>query len=129
MYYWFDEYEIKFPKEDRYMEQFIAFLDNRIAEGKREIEALAAAERRDDANFAKVKTNIYEVCRTVTGALGNRPGAGVKAVGAQLEKFRSIWGGALEKAKQHDDVHGVAVEEIKLKALEDVIAHFQEVKA
>lgn len=129
MYYWFDEYEIKFPKEDRYMEQFIAFLDNRIAEGKREIEALAAAERRDDANFAKVKNNIYEVCRTVTGALRNRPGAGVKAVGAQLEKFRSIWGGALEKAKQHDDVHGVAVEEIKLKALEDVIAHFQEVKA
>ena len=36
---------------------------------------------------------------------------------------------ALEKAKQHDDISGIAVEETKLAALEDVIAHFREVKA
>jgi hypothetical protein len=35
----------------------------------------------------------------------------------------------MEKAKQHDDVSGIAVEEIKLAALEDVIARFREVKA
>ena len=34
-----------------------------------------------------------------------------------------------EKAKQHGDVSGIAVEEIKLSALEDVIARFREVKA
>ena len=29
--------------------------------------------------------------------------------------------------KQHDDIHAVAVEETKLAALEDIIAHFPEV--
>ena len=55
------------------------------------------------------------------------PMAGVGAVGAQLERFRTIWGAALEKAKQHRDISAMAVEETKLAALEDVIARFQEV--
>ena len=109
------------------MEAFIAWLDGRIAEGRADIAALEADGRKDDANFAKVRTNIYEVCRTVTLALANRPGAGLSAVGAQLDRFRDTWGGALEKARQHDDVARAAVEETKLAALEDVAAHFREV--
>ena len=46
---------------------------------------------------------------------------------AQLDRFRTAWSAALEKAKQHDDINAVAVEETKLAALEDVIAHFPEV--
>ena len=109
------------------MESFISFLDERIKSGKEKIAALEAEGRKDDANFAKVSTNIYDVCRTVTQALANRPGAGVSAVRAQLDKFRAIWGGALEKAKQHGSVENIAIEETKLAALEDVIAHFPEV--
>ncbi len=111
------------------MKEFIAYLDSRIEEGRSEIAALTADGRIDDANFAKVRTNIYDVCRTVSRTLADRPGAGRDAVAAQLERFRATWGAALEKAKQHDDVSGIAVEEIKLAALEDVIARFREVKA
>ena len=111
------------------MKEFIAYLDSRIEEGRSEIAALTADGRIDDANFAKVRTNIYDVCRTVSQTLADRPGAGMKAVAVQLERFHTTWGAALEKAKQHDDVKSIAVEEIKLAALEDVIAHFQEVKA
>ena len=109
------------------MESFIRFLDVRIEAGKADITRLSAEDRRDDANFAKVRTNIYEICRTVTNALADRPGAGPDAVMAQFERFRSAWSAALEKAKAHDDVGAAAVEEIKLKALEDVINHFSEV--
>ena len=59
-------------------------------------------------------------------ALINRPGAGTGAIKAQLERFRTEWGAALEKAKQHDNVSGIAVEETKLAALEDIIVRFQE---
>ena len=110
------------------MEEFIAYLSGKIEEGKAETAALQADGRKDDANFAKVRTNIYDVCRTVSQALWNRPGAGTSAVRAQLERFRTEWGAALEKAKQHENVSGIAVEETKLAALEDVIAHFREVK-
>ena len=111
------------------MKEFISYLDNRIEEGRAEIAALTADGRTDDANFAKIRTNIYDVCRTVSRTLADRPGAGIDAIAAQLERFRATWGAALEKAKQHDDISGIAVEETKLAALEDVIAHFREVKA
>ena len=109
------------------MSTFIEYLDRMIGKGKQEIEELEADGRRDDAVFAKVRTNIYEVCRTVSGALLDRPGAGVKAISSQFARFKTAWGAALEKAKAHGDVNAIAVEETKLAALDDVIAHFSEV--
>ena len=109
------------------MQEFIAYLDRRAEEGRAEIEKLNAEGCRDDASLAKVRTNIYGVCATVSRALMNRPGAGTGAVRAQLERFRAEWGAALEKAKQHGDTGAAAVEEIKLDALEDALARFREV--
>ena len=109
------------------MKAFMAYLESKLSEGKEEIIALEADGRKDDANFAKVRTNIYDICRTISLALANRPGTGIVAIKAQLDRFRTVWGAALEKAKQHDDIHAVAVEETKLAALEDIIAHFPEV--
>ena len=108
------------------MDDFIAYLSERIEAGKAEIAALNADGRKDDANFAKVRTNIYEVCKTVTGALVNRPGFGAKAVAARFAGFRATWGADLEKAQAHDNARGIAVAEAQLTALDDVIAHFPE---
>ena len=109
------------------MNEFITYLSNKIEESKAETASLLADGRTDDANFAKVRTNIYDVCRTVSQALMNRPGAGLGAIRAQLERFHTEWSAALEKAKQHGNINGIAVEETKLAALDDIIAHFQEV--
>ena len=109
------------------MEEFITYLTGKIEEGKAETASLLVDGRKDDANFAKVRTNIYDVCRTVSQALVNRPGAGIGAIRSQLERFRTEWSAALEKAKQHDNINDIAVEETKLAALEDIIAHFREV--
>lgn len=108
------------------MQAFIRYLESKIEEGKAETARLMEEGRRDDANFMKAHTNIYDICRTVTLALSGRPGAGRGAVQAQLERFRTEWSAALEKAKQHDDADRAAVEETKLSALADVIAHFEE---
>ena len=109
------------------MKEFIIYLSGKIEECKAETASLLADGRTDDANFAKVRTNIYDVSRTVSQALINRPGAGAGAVKAQLERFRTEWSAALEKAKQHDNINGISVEETKLAALDDIIANFQEV--
>ena len=110
------------------MEEFITYLSGKIDESRAEAAALLADGCRDDANFAKVSANIYEVCKTVSQALINRPGAGIPGIRAQLERFRAEWGAVLEKAKQHDNINGIAVEETKLAALSNVIAHFPEVR-
>ena len=107
------------------MNEFIEYRSAKAEEGRAEIASLTAADRRDDADFAKVRTNIYEVCRTVTEALTKRPG-NAAAVKAQFTRFRTAWTAALEKAREHNDVRAVAVEEIKLAALDDVTAHFKE---
>ena len=109
------------------MKEFIAYLDRKIEEGRAETAGLQAEGRRDDAGFMKAHTNIYEVCRTFTLALADRPGAGIGALKAQTERFRTEWSAALERAKEHGDARGTAVEEAKLSALEDVIAHLREV--
>ncbi len=108
------------------MDAFIKYLTAKIESGKEEIAKLEADGRKDDADFEKVRTNIYEICRTVTGALTARPGAGAEAVNAQFGRFKTTWGDALEKAREHGDARNIVVEETKLKALEDVVAHFQE---
>ncbi len=109
------------------MKDFIGYLSQQIEAGKNDIARLEKEERQDDADFVKVRTNIYEVCKTVTNALIERPGAGVEAVSARFDGFKKSWGAALDKAREHGDARNIVVEETKLEALEDVIAHFAEV--
>ena len=108
------------------MQVFIEYLTRRIDDGKAEIAKMEEDGRFDDAVFAKVRVNIYDVCRTVTGALAGRPGAGLPAVKARFERFGTEWTGALEKARAHGDARNVVIGETKLEALADVIAHFPE---
>ena len=106
------------------MNDFIGYLTGRIEAGRKEIAALEREGRKDDADFVKVRVNIYDICKTVTNALISRPGAGEEAVKAQFARFRTEWGAALEKAKEHDDARNIVIGETKLEALEDVTTHF-----
>ena len=108
------------------METFIEYLTEQIEAGKAEITRLEKAGCRDDADFAKVRTNIYEVCKTVTNALIRRPGAGPEAVKAQFERFEAAWSEALGNAQKHGDTRNIVIGETKLQALADVVTHFTE---
>ncbi|MBO6014473.1 MAG: hypothetical protein J6P48_03290 [Oscillospiraceae bacterium] len=108
------------------MKEFIDYLSQRIEACKEEIAGLEKSGRQDDADFAKVRLNIYTICRTVTDALQDRPGAGAGAVKAQLERFRTEWSAALDRAREHDETRNSVVGEVRMEALGDVIAHFPE---
>lgn len=109
------------------MKEFIDYLTHQIETGRENIARLEADDRRDDADFAKVRVNIYDVCRTVTIALIDRPVSGADAVKNRFERFREEWTAALDKAKAHDDTRNIVVGETKLEALADVITHFEEI--
>ena len=108
------------------MNEFIEYLTAQIEAGRNAITELELAGCQDDADFAKVRNNIYDVCRTVTNALMKRPDAGKEVVRARLERFEKEWTAALDKAREHGDTRNTVVGETKLAALEDVIAHFPE---
>ena len=62
------------------MEDFIEYLTRQTEAGRIDIARMEKEGCRDDADFAKVRMNIYDVCKTVTNALIDRPGAGAELV-------------------------------------------------
>ncbi|MBR2740288.1 MAG: hypothetical protein IKD87_06425 [Oscillospiraceae bacterium] len=111
------------------MHGFLEYLIEQVKAAEEEIKKLEAEGRQDEADFCKAKRNIYEICNTVTNALWSRPEAGLKAVKAQFERFRTQWSAALDRAKASGDARNTVIEETKLAALEDVISHFAEVRS
>ena len=108
------------------MEAFMKYLEEKTDACKAEIAALQAEGRMDDAAFAKVRANIYDICRTVTDVHVNRTKAGKPAVQAQLDRFEAGWSEALAQAKIHGDAKAAAVEEIKLQTLREINVRFAE---
>ena len=79
-------------------------------------------ERKDEAVFAKIRGNVFDIFRTVYAA-------GVKAVGEEQaaaflrEKLDTIpqnWRTALEQAEAHGETEKAHIERIKLKAVQEI---------
>lgn len=107
------------------MEAYFAYLDERFAALTREADALASSDRKDESNLTKIRANIYDVCRTVCRVHLRRPD-GIERCRNQFRVFETQWGGALDKAAAHGDVEKEFVERLKLEALADVKAKFEE---
>ncbi len=78
----------------------------------------------DEADFEKIKANVYEIFNTVWSAAikqygADQPGAW-DFLKEKLEQIPSSWAVAYEKAKQHDDVKAMHIESIKLSVAEDI---------
>lgn len=108
------------------MEKFFEYVKARNAALLAEAEKLKAEDRTDESDLDKVRANIYEVCGTVCGVHMKRPGGGVEACRAQLEKFRTIWGAERDRAVAHCDTEKALIEEVKLEALADAAGKFEE---
>lgn len=78
----------------------------------------------DEADFEKIKANVYEIFNTVWSAAikqygADQPGAW-DFMKEKLEQIPSSWAAAYEKAKQYDDVKAMHIENIKLSVAEDI---------
>lgn len=113
------------------MNKYIEFLNETIYELHREEEALIAASRKDEANFLKMKGNICDICRTLYSVSAKtRSGAELKAEYIrQLTRLPENWRISLEKARAHNDVEKVVIEEMKLEILEQILVKFDELGA
>lgn len=92
------------------------FFEAKLTECKKEITALNADGRADEAVFAKVRMNVYDIFSTVFSA-GCRT-AGENAAAFFLDKLQQIpqsWQASLEKAEQHADTQKTHIERIKLE--------------
>ena len=99
---------------------FFFFIADCVKEQKR----LQQEERRDEADFEKIKANVYDIFRTVLSAAERKyDGDGSRArefFAERLDQIPAAWDAALKKASAHGDVRAIHIESIKLAVVKDI---------
>lgn len=110
------------------MEQFITYIDEVTAKLQQEERELAATDRKDESNLVKVRINVYGICKTlfeVARKLNTSEGLKEDYL-KRLTTLSENWKISYEKAKTHNDVEKVVIEELKLGTLDEVKNKFME---
>ena len=113
------------------MENFMTYLDETIKALQEEERNLIASDRKDEANFIKIKMNICDICKTIynVSAKTNSGVALKQEYIRQLTRLPENWKIALEKAREHDNVQKIVIEETKFEMLETIKSKFGELGA
>lgn len=111
------------------MNEYIDYLDKIIGELKKEEEELIKTNRKDEANFIRIKSNICDICRTMYRvSAGLKSGEGLKEEYIRkLTRLPENWKISLEKARAHEDVQKIIIEETKLEMLKILKDKFEEI--
>lgn len=113
------------------VEILMNFFESRIAECTKSEKELIMDERRDEANFEKIKANVFDIFKTVLTVAKKTCGDNAEAVQCfflkKLETIPANWEAAYEKAQQHGDAEKMLIESIKLGAAQQIKAEFSKV--
>lgn len=110
------------------MKPFVKYIDDMITELKVEEQELISTDRKDEANFIRIKMNICDICKTVYVVSEKRfNGEALREEYLrQLTRLPENWKISYEKAKEHGDATKIVIEEIKLEVLETIRNSFEE---
>ncbi|MCI9232457.1 MAG: hypothetical protein HFH97_06085 [Lachnospiraceae bacterium] len=109
---------------------FISYLDQRTTSVQEDTLRLIADDRRDEANFEKIRANIFQIVKTMLQASARISQEESERVGfleAKLALFQETWEGYLRKAKEHGDDLKIVQEQTRLEALAEIRDTFQKI--
>lgn len=111
------------------MKKYIEYLDESIKELQKQEKELIQTDRKDEANFIRIKINICDICRTIYNVSAKRnSGTDLKEEYIrQLTRLSGNWKTSYEKAKEHGDVEKILIEETKLEILQTIILKFNDI--
>ena len=116
--------EQKVSKLNHYFEEQIAMCGRRNKE-------LLIDERTDEADFEKVKANVYDIFRTILSVAvktGKGDSNAVRRFFVQKsEQIPSSWETAYDNAKQHNDAVKMRLEQIKLDTINEIKENFAKI--
>lgn len=109
------------------MNEFIKYLNNAIETAGKKEQELIATERKDEANLQKIRANIYGICRTIFEVVAKAKSGEELAeeYTNKLDNLPKNWVESYEKAKVHNDVTKILIEETKLETLAEIKAEFR----
>jgi len=110
---------------------FCSYLDAKMEEITLNEQQLLKEERADEASHEKIKNNIYQIFKTIYFSIEKNPTRTQEEIKEQfLEKLETIpnnWKIALDKARQHQDMERVLIEEIKFEIRDEIRATFMKI--
>ena len=104
------------------MNEFILYLNNSIEVAQKKEQELIATERKDEANLQKIRANIYDICRTVVQVVAKEKSGEALWIDfmKRLDNISKSWAESYKKAKEHQDVEKILIEETKFQVLNEV---------
>ncbi len=112
-------------------ETFINYLQQRAAAIQADTVRLMDDHRADEANFEKIRANIFQIIKTIltTTVVRREPEKRQEELlVSRLNLFHDTWNAALEKAQAHGDQLRVRQEQVKLEALEEIRKRFEQLR-
>ena len=100
------------------------FFEQKISACNQERNRLQTEGYTDEANFEKIKANVYDIFKTVLSAARKQYGDEQTKIQdffeQKLEQIPSNWRASYEKAKEFDDIETMHIESIKLDVVRDI---------
>ena len=111
------------------MNAYIEYIDNTIKELQNQEKELVQTNRKDEANFIRIRTNICDICKTIYNVSTKKyNGAELREEYIrQLTRLPENWKASYEKAKEHDDAEKILIEETKLEMLQMIREKFEDI--
>ncbi len=104
------------------------FFDKQIQLCKQQEKALQEDNRKDEASFQKIKSNVYDIFKTVFAVAQKAGGGNPQAVRQffweKTEQIPANWRAAYQTAKLHDDAEKILIEQIKLDTIQQIRDEF-----
>lgn len=112
-------------------ERTARYFADQISCCKQRAQALARDDRTDEAVFAKIEANVYEIFNSVFSVAVHSAGADdLTLAGFFLTRIQQIplnWQTALENAKEHGEVEKAHIEQLKLDTVAAIKGAFEQI--
>ena len=110
------------------MDAFMAYMDELDREFVRQEQVHLEEHCKDEANFAKIKSNVCGICRTLYQVACKKTTEEEKRSEylRLTGKLMTEWENSYTRAKEHDDVKKLVVEEAKLSVIRDIRNRFEQ---
>ena len=112
-------------------ERTVSYFADRIANCKKMAHVLAADDRADEAVFAKIQMNVYDIFSTIFSVAINTSGLDdqkiVQFFLTRIHQIPQSWHTTLANAEQHGETEKAHIERIKLNTVAEIQKEFAEI--
>jgi hypothetical protein len=109
-------------------ENYFEIIDKELLKCSNERKRLIDNSCRDEADLESIKMNIYNIFKQLFTSFSKKASdkeAFCRVYLPLFDKIPAEWKVSLEKARQHNDVKNIVIEEIKLSVADRLKAQFQ----